>query len=39
MFKLKLVKEVMIALFITAVIILSFLFNSGMESRFIYTDF
>jgi len=32
-------KEVIIALFITAVIILCFLFNSGLESRFIYTDF
>lgn len=32
-------KEIIIALLLTTVILLCFLFNSGMESRFIYTDF
>lgn len=35
----KIVKELAVALFITGVIVLCFLFSPGLESRFIYTDF
>lgn len=38
-FKRALLKEICIALLLTAIIVLCFLFTSGTESRFIYTDF